>query len=78
MSKSDKLLVKMRNNPRDWHIQDIEKVAAYYGFEKRHHSGSHVTFSHAKLDQILTVPAHRPIKAVYVKKLLALIDEVSA
>lgn len=76
MVKLEKLLNNMRNNPRDWSIRDIEKVANQHGFTKRHTSGSHATFSHPELVQILTVPVHKPIKAVYVKKLLKLIDEL--
>ncbi len=44
MGKIDKLIAKMRNNPRDWRIEDIECMAIYYGFKKRLASGSHVTF----------------------------------
>ena len=77
MPKLEKLLSKMQNNPQNWKIEDIERVANHYGFKKRTTSGSHATFSHPDLVQILTVPVHRPIKAVYVKKLMKLINEVS-
>ncbi len=76
MGKIDKLITKMRNNPRDWKIEDIELIASYYGFKKRLTSGSHVTFQHPLLVEILTIPAHKPIKPIYIKKLLKLIDEV--
>lgn len=77
MVKLDKLIEKMRNNPRDWKIEDIERVANNYGFTKRTTSGSHATFTHPDLVHIMTVPVHRPIKPIYVKKFLKLIDEVS-
>lgn len=77
MSKFDKLLQRMRRNPRDFTIDEIAKVPEHFGFVKRTTSGSHVTFSHNALSEILTVPAHKPIKPIYVKKLLKLIDEVS-
>lgn len=76
MTALDKLVRRMRNNPRDWRIEDIEKVAEHYGFRCRKTSGSHVTFSHAALEDILTVPAHKPVKPVYVRKLLTMMDEV--
>lgn len=66
----------MRNNPHNWRIDDIERIASYYGFEKRLASGSHVTFEHPLLTEILTIPAHKSIKPIYIKKLLKLIDEV--
>lgn len=76
MSKFDKLISNMRRNPRDWNIDDITKVATNFGFAKRTTSGSHVTFSHPDLPDILIVPAHKPVKTMYVKKLLKLIDEL--
>jgi len=67
----------MRANPRgDWRIEDREAVARRWGLSVRRPSGSHVTFSHASIDVILTVPAHRPIKPIYVGRFVELIDEV--
>ena len=77
MGKIEKLLAKMRNNPQNWKMEDVDRIAGYYGFEKRLASGSHVTFKHPSLTTILTVPARKPIKPVYIKKLLKLIDEAT-
>ena len=33
MSKVEKLLARMRNNPRDWQIEDIKAIAARFGLE---------------------------------------------
>jgi hypothetical protein len=33
-------------------------------------------FSHPAVPDIVTVPAHRPIKAIYVKQFVALIDRI--
>lgn len=65
---------KMRNNPRDWNISDLEVVANRYGVMVRKGKGSHVSFGHPKLQDIITVPAHRPIKPVYVKQFVSFID----
>ncbi|HME70925.1 MAG TPA: type II toxin-antitoxin system HicA family toxin [Myxococcota bacterium] len=72
----DKRLAKMRQNPRDWRIGDLETVAAGYGFRVRKSGGSHVVFLHDDLEEALTVPAHRPIKPVYVRRLVKLIDKL--
>ena len=64
----------MRNNPRDWQLADLEVVAGHYGINLRRGKGSHVVFTHPSWVEMLTVPAHRPIKPVYVKKLVSLID----
>jgi hypothetical protein len=74
MSKRDKLLEKMRNNPRDWQIADFKVIAANFEIAVRQGKGSHVSFSHPAWMEILTVPAHRPVKPIYVKKFVMLID----
>lgn len=74
MSKIDKTLEKMRNNPRDWRIDSLKTIAHAHGIEWRQPGTSHVTFRHSNGAK-LTVPAHRPIKPIYVKKFLLLIDE---
>jgi predicted RNA binding protein YcfA (HicA-like mRNA interferase family) len=49
-------------------------MAGRFGIVVRKGSGSHVSFSHPKWIEILTVPARRPIKPIYVKKFVSLID----
>ncbi len=74
MSKIDKQLEKMRNNPKDWQIAELEFIAERFGITVRKGKGSHVTFSHPLLPEIVTVPAHKPIKPIYVKRFLLIID----
>jgi len=74
MSKVEKMIAKMRNNPRDWLIQDLMVIASRYEIVVRQGKGSHLSFVHPKWIEILTVPAHRPVKSIYVKKFVSLID----
>ena len=74
MANSKKLLDKMRNNPRDWRIDQLEVVAKNYGINVRKSGGSHVVFDHPEWIELLCIPAKRPIKPIYVKKLVSLID----
>ena len=74
MSKVGKQLEKMRNNPRDWRIEDIKAIADRMNIDYRQPGTSHVTFR-TKAGKKLTVPAHKPIKPVYIRQFLALIDE---
>jgi hypothetical protein len=79
MAKRDKLLQRMRNNPRDWAIGDVETLCE--GFEitcKKPPRGSHYGVSDETQKEILTVPFDRPIKQVYIKKLVAFVDAVQA
>jgi hypothetical protein len=68
MSKADKLLHQMRQNPAgDWTIGDVERLCKAMGWAclpwKVSVPGN---------EAILTIPAKRPIKPVYIRKLLEL------
>lgn len=76
MNKRAKLLEAMRNNPRDWRIDDLITVARQFGIECRNHGGSHHVFSYPGVDADLSVPAHRPVKPIYVRQFLLLLDAV--
>lgn len=80
MSKGDKILEGMRANPtNDWTIKNFQTVSRRINGlslapPKR---GSHYTVSHPSMpDYILTIPSHRPIKAIYVKKFVSMIDSI--
>ena len=74
MSKADKTLDKMRTNPRDWRIDDLESIAKRHGLTVRKPSGSHVIFQKSGYPLEVSRPAHKPIKPVYVRRLIELID----
>lgn len=77
MSKREKIVEKMRRNPQgDWRIEDLQTLAEAYGLEWVHDGGSHVVFRLVGWEH-LTVPARRPIKPIYVKRLLAYIDTIA-
>jgi hypothetical protein len=64
----------MRRNPQDWRMEQLETLARAYQIGIRKSGGSHVIFSHSEWTELLCVPARRPIKPVYIKKLIKLID----
>jgi len=66
----------MRNNPRDWRIDDLLTVAGRYGVTVRNSGGSHHVFSALGVAESLCVPAHRPIKPVYIKRFIVMIDTI--
>lgn len=69
MSKADKILEQMQNNPRDWRIESLKTVAAAHNIAWRQRGTSHVVFVRPD-GQTLPVPAHRPIKPIYIKKFI--------
>ena len=76
MNKRAKLLDAMRNNPRDWRIDDLITVAKQFEIECRNHGGSHHVFSYLGVENDVCVPAHRPIKPIYIRQFLLLLDAV--
>ena len=77
MTKIEKLLDRMRTNPRDWSIEDLKILAKRFSIDWRQPGTSHVTFSVAGHIPV-TVPAHKPVKPIYIKKFLALLDAIGA
>lgn len=75
MSTHEKLLAPMRNNPRDWRIDDLKAVAACFGIDWRNEGESHHVLSFSGVEEDVCVPAHRPIKPVYVRQFVALVDK---
>ncbi|MGV8948679.1 MAG: hypothetical protein ACOH2E_04850 [Candidatus Paracaedibacter sp.] len=77
MSQADKKLQAMSTNPRnDWKISDLQSIANRYGIVYRQPGTSHVTFSSPD-GTMLTVPAHKPIKPVYIKKFVEMIKALN-
>jgi hypothetical protein len=76
MNTYEKILARMRNNPRDWRIDELKAVANRFGIDWRNEGGSHHVFSFNGVENDLCVPAHRPIKPVYIRQFVALIDKV--
>ena len=70
------LLERMRRNPAaDWRIEDVERVCREHGLLFRAGKGtSHCHAKHPDAREILTIPARRPIKPVYICKLVRYID----
>jgi hypothetical protein len=76
MSKVAKTIHKMKVNPRDWRIDHLEVIANHYQVNVRKSGGSHVVFDHSEWIELLCVPAYRPIKPIYVKRFIELIERL--
>lgn len=74
-----KRLARMAENPRaGWSIADVEAVCREFGItcEAPRGGGSHYKVWHSAVPEILTVPFKRPIKPVYIRKLVSFIEAV--
>ena len=70
----------MRANPAgDWSISDVEAVCREYGirYTPPTGGGSHYKVSHPARRDILTIPSRRPVKLVYIRKLVRFIEGVA-
>ena len=73
MNAAAKLLASMRRNPLDWQIGQLQTVARHHGIDWRHDKSSHCVFIRSD-GRILSVPAHRPIKPIYIRKFIELVE----
>jgi hypothetical protein len=76
MTRADKIVERMRRNPRDWRVESPEAVARRSGVEVRKTGGSHFIFLHADSEIAVSIPFNRPIKPGYIVQFLALIDDI--
>jgi precorrin-6B methylase 2 len=56
MANAAKTVERMKNNPRDWRVEDLKVVAGHFGIAWRHHGTSHVVFINGQ-GEIAPVPA---------------------
>ncbi|MBZ0278184.1 MAG: type II toxin-antitoxin system HicA family toxin [Anaerolineae bacterium] len=79
MSKREKRRRKIRNNPKDTTMEELETLLVQFGFELMRVSGSHhiYRYSNDDLERKITVPLHgHKVKTVYVKQVIELLDEL--
>lgn len=79
MSTKEKKLRKLRNNPKGVSFEVIDSLLTAYGFTSRNRGSSHFIDSHPLLNEIedyVNIPKHRPVKPIYIKKAIALIDKL--
>ena len=75
MSRKEKAIEKLRQNPKNVRFEEIETILYRLGFEKRQSGTSHATFTLG--EHRITIPKRKPfIKPFYVKLFLALLDEI--
>ncbi|TPG17590.1 type II toxin-antitoxin system HicA family toxin [Sphingomonas koreensis] len=78
MARKEKLYLAMKANPHgDWSIREVAALCRAYDITCAAPTrGSHYTLSHPAVPGHLTVPAHRPIKPIYIRLLIAMIESL--
>ncbi|MEA2027596.1 MAG: type II toxin-antitoxin system HicA family toxin [Campylobacterota bacterium] len=77
MSKKDKLLEAIKNNPKNVRFEDLKKILESIGYKAINRGGSHYVFTKANATS-LTIPFKKPVKVVYVKQVLNIIEQEEA
>ncbi len=72
MSKYDKLIQKLKNNPKNVDFKIIKKLLEDQGYSAINTGGSHWVFRKDGVDSI-TIPYKRPIKIIYIKKVIEIL-----
>jgi len=76
MSRREKLLAKIRNNPKAVRFEELTSLLDWYGFEQRRSRGSH--YSYRRGHHNLIVARHKPyVHSQTVKEALRILDELS-
>lgn len=75
MVSVSRLFLRMKQNPAaDWTIGDVETLCQQTGLMLRWGKGSHACVTRLGVPEILTIPARRPIKPVYIRHLIRYIE----
>lgn len=78
MSKREKRLQRLRQNPKNVSFDSIHQVLADYGFSLQRIEGSHHIFIFEGEGRTwkIVIPYNKPVKIAYIKSAIKAIDEV--
>jgi predicted RNA binding protein YcfA (HicA-like mRNA interferase family) len=77
ITKKEKLLSRIKNNPKTVKFEEIDKLLLDVGFERRQPSGGSSHYTYVLVDKILTVPYKKPyVKVIYVKMAIKLLEDL--
>ncbi len=77
MTKRQKQLEKIRNNPKNVRFEELDKLLHEFGFTRRQPRSGSSNFIYVRDKLRLTIPMNRPhLREVYVKSVVKLLDEI--
>jgi hypothetical protein len=75
MSKKEKALAKLRENPKNVRFEEIDLILCNLNFKKRM-KGSHATYTYPGISPIV-IPFRTPyILPIYVQQVLEILDQI--
>ena len=77
MSKRDKLLYKLKNNPNNVKFETLQNLLLHLGFRERQPKGGSSHYTYTYEDYIITIPKHKPVNKIYVRKVLEILTRLN-
>ena len=75
MTKRQKRLVRLLNNPKDTTFSEIHTILNNFGYRLSRIKGSHFTFKKPKSETVV-IPVHNnKVKKTYIKKIIKILYE---
>ena len=75
ITKKEKLLGRIKNNPKTVKFEELDKLLKDVGFVSRQPNGGSSHYTYVLQDKILTVPFKRPyVKIIYIKMAIKLLE----
>ena len=74
MSKRDKQLQAIRNNPKNVSFETIQNVLLNNGFVESTPGGGSSHYTYSKASYRVTVVRDKPVNSIYIKKAISIID----
>ena len=78
MSKKEKMLQSIRNNPRNVRFEAIQSILLSYGFSETQPSGGSSHYTYHRGIYRITIPKDNPVNKIYIKKAIEIIDKLEA
>ena len=72
MSKKDKLIQNIKNNPKNVDFKTIKNLLENFGYKAFNTGGSHFVFRQKDKEPI-TIPHKKPVKTIYIKQILKIL-----
>jgi len=76
LSRRDKQLENMRNNPRNVRFETIRKVLLRLGFSETKPRGGSSHYTYHKGIYRITVPKDNPVNQTYIRQILRIVEEL--
>jgi len=76
LSKRDKVLQSIRNNPKNVKFETIQNILLTKGFSESTPSSGSSHYTYSKGQYRVTVVKDKPVNSIYIKQAIRIIDEL--